>query len=118
MKALQSLTIFASSVAVLATPEQQILSGDSTEHRLVTIPRLGFGTWNLKISSENTTDAVAAAIKTGYVHIDCAAAYSNQEAVGAGIAKGLKVAGKRRGDVWVTSKLWNDQCVLFFVCRT
>lgn len=73
------------------------------------LPLLGFGTWNLNINGQNTTDAVSSAIKTGYIHIDCAAAYGNQKDVGKGIKQGLKEAGKEREDIWITSKLWNDQ---------
>ena len=73
------------------------------------IPALGFGTWNLKISSTNTSAAVATAIKVGYRHIDCAAAYDNQKDVGRGIKDGLEETGLKREDIWVTSKLWNDQ---------
>jgi len=72
-------------------------------------PPLGFGTWNLKESPENTTHAVALAIQKGYRQIDCAAAYGNEVAVGKGIQLGLEKAGLRREDIWVTSKLWNDQ---------
>jgi alcohol dehydrogenase (NADP+) len=72
-------------------------------------PLIGFGTWNLKESHDNTTDAVAIAIESGYRQIDCAAAYGNEKEVGKGIAKGLKNAGVRREEIWVTSKLWNDQ---------
>ena len=72
-------------------------------------PLLGFGTWNLKISAENTTAAVSAAIQTGYRHIDCAAIYGNEKEVGKGIKEGLEKAGIERKDIWVTSKLWNDQ---------
>ncbi|KAF1967005.1 Aldo/keto reductase [Bimuria novae-zelandiae CBS 107.79] len=71
-------------------------------------PPIGFGTWNLKENPSNTTDAVAFAIEKGYRQIDCAAAYGNEEAVGKGIHKGLKQAGLKREEIWVTSKLWND----------
>lgn len=77
----------------------------------VKIPLLGFGTWNLKVSPENTTAAVAHALQTGYRHIDAAAAYGNEVAVGKGIAEGLEKAEIKRKDLWVTSKLWNDQYV-------
>lgn len=70
------------------------------------IPLLGFGTWNLK---ENCTEAVSYAIQKGYRHIDCAAAYGNEALVGRGIADGLMKTGLRREDLWITSKLWNDQ---------
>jgi alcohol dehydrogenase (NADP+) len=72
-------------------------------------PLIGFGTWNLKDSHDNTTDAVAVAIESGYRQIDCAAAYGNEKEVGKGISKGLKNAGLKRQEIWVTSKLWNDQ---------
>ena len=76
----------------------------------VPIPQIGFGTWNLKISPENTTAAVAAAIEAGYRHIDCASGYKNQKDVGQGIAEGLKrVKGLKREDLWITSKLWNEE---------
>ena len=76
--------------------------------KLESIPLLGFGTWNLRISGQNASDAVSAAIQTGYRHIDCAKIYGNQKDVGRGIADGLKKAGLKRNEVWITSKLWND----------
>ncbi|KAF2741222.1 Aldo/keto reductase, partial [Polyplosphaeria fusca] len=71
-------------------------------------PLIGFGTWNLDESPENTTEAVAIAIEAGYRQIDCAAAYGNEKAIGKGIAEGLKRANIKREDLWITSKLWND----------
>ena len=60
------------------------------------IPLLGFGTWNLKV---NTSEAVSWAIQQGYRHIDCAAAYGNEEDVGRGIADGLAETGLSREDL-------------------
>lgn len=71
------------------------------------IPLLGFGTWNIK--EPNTSQIVSFAIEQGYRHIDCAAAYNNEEEVGKGIADGLLKTGLSRDDLWITSKLWNDQ---------
>ncbi|PQE13503.1 aldehyde reductase protein [Rutstroemia sp. NJR-2017a WRK4] len=71
-------------------------------------PSIGFGTWNLDVSEENTTEAVAYAIEIGYRQIDCAAAYGNEGAVGRGIREGLRRAGIGRGEIWVTGKLWCD----------
>jgi alcohol dehydrogenase (NADP+) len=71
------------------------------------IPLLGYGTWNLE--SSNVSEAVSIALHTGYKHLDCAAVYGNQNDVGKGIAHGLEKAGLDRSDIWVTSKLWNDQ---------
>lgn len=74
---------------------------------LVHIPSLGFGTWN--IDKTNASEVVSLAIQAGYRHIDCAVIYGNQKEVGRGIADGLKKTGINRYDLWVTSKLWNDQ---------
>jgi len=71
-------------------------------------PFIGFGTWNLRISPSNTTDAVSEAIQAGYRQIDCAAIYGNEKEVGKGIADGLKKANITRDQIWITSKLWND----------
>ena len=73
----------------------------------LSIPLLGYGTWNLDKS--NVSDAVSFALQTGYRHLDCAAIYNNQKDVGKGIADGLDKIGLDREDIWVTSKLWNDQ---------
>jgi alcohol dehydrogenase (NADP+) len=94
---------------VSGLPSQQVpLTGVNGQNHLA-IPHLGFGTWNLSPDDHNASAAVEHAIKTGYRHIDCAAAYNNQEDVGRGIARGLEAVGLRREDIWVTSKLWNDQ---------
>jgi 2,5-diketo-D-gluconate reductase B len=61
------------------------------------IPKLGFGTWRL--SGRECSDAVADAVAAGYRHIDTAAMYGNEEAVGRGL---------RGTDVWLTTKVWPD----------
>ena len=71
------------------------------------IPLLGYGTWGLDTS--NASEAVSIALQTGYKHLDCAAIYGNQKEVGKGIADGLEKSGLDRSEIWVTSKLWNDQ---------
>jgi len=73
------------------------------------IPLLGFGTWNLKISNTNTSAAVSAALQAGYLHVDCAAIYGNEKDVGHGIKDGLRETGLKREDIWITSKLWNNE---------
>ena len=45
------------------------------------IPCIGFGTWQTP-NGEVATNAVKAAIEAGYRHIDAAANYKNEEAVG------------------------------------
>ena len=70
------------------------------------IPPVGFGTWMLPNNAVGA-DAVARAIKMGYRHLDGATAYTNQDAVGKGIAKALaEDKSIKRHDLWVTTKLW------------
>ncbi|MBB1062465.1 aldo/keto reductase [Limosilactobacillus fastidiosus] len=66
------------------------------------IPCVGYGTF--RTPADVAEKAVADAIKVGYRHIDTAAVYGNEEAVG----KGIKDSGIDRKDLFVTSKLWND----------
>jgi diketogulonate reductase-like aldo/keto reductase len=74
------------------------------------IPILGFGTYLIN-NAQNASATVISAIQTGYRHIDTAAIYQNQKLLAPGIAEGIKKAGIRREDFWVTSKLWNSRYV-------
>lgn len=67
------------------------------------IPQLGFGTW--QIPGREATASVKKALETGCRLIDTAAAYENEEAVG----EGIRSSGVPRGEVFVTTKLWNDE---------
>lgn len=64
------------------------------------IPVIGYGTWPLK--GEECARAVATALECGYRHIDTAAMYENETAVG----EGLSASGIARDDIWVTTKVW------------
>ncbi|WP_159708724.1 aldo/keto reductase [Arthrobacter sp. 18067] len=66
----------------------------------VEMPILGFGVF--QIPDEETQIAVEAALEAGYRHLDTAASYGNESAVGAAI----KASGIPRGDLFVTTKLW------------
>jgi diketogulonate reductase-like aldo/keto reductase len=67
------------------------------------MPAIGFGTW--KINDQNDTkNAVIAALQTGYRLIDTAKIYGNEEGVG----RGIKESGVPRKEIFVTTKLWND----------
>jgi 2,5-diketo-D-gluconate reductase A len=66
----------------------------------VEMPILGFGVF--QIPEEETQAAVEAALATGYRHLDTAASYGNEEAVGAAI----KASGIPREELFVTTKLW------------
>jgi 2,5-diketo-D-gluconate reductase A len=69
----------------------------------VEIPQLGLGVLLLK--PEETIEAVGAALRLGYRHIDTAQAYGNEKEVGRAIAQ----SGLDPADVFVTSKLRNNK---------
>src|SRR5690606_11993189 len=53
--------------------------------------------------------AVATALECGYRHIDCAAIYGNEGAVGRALSECVRAGGGRREELFVTSKLWNTE---------
>ena len=66
------------------------------------IPQIGFGVF--QIPPEDTAAVVDKALATGYRHIDTAAAYQNE----AGVGQALRASGLERGDVFITTKCFND----------
>jgi 2,5-diketo-D-gluconate reductase A len=66
----------------------------------VAMPIVGFGVF--QIPPDQTQAAVEAALEAGYRHLDTAAAYGNEEAVGAAI----DASGIPRDDLFITTKLW------------
>lgn len=66
------------------------------------IPQLGFGVF--EVDPHDTTDAVLHALRTGYRLVDTAAMYGNE----AEVAEAIERSGLDRGEVFVTTKLWND----------
>lgn len=72
----------------------------SVEANGASIPALGLGTWTLK--GKECSGLVAEALRVGYRHVDTAAAYGNEEAVG----EGLRASGVARDAVFVTTKVW------------
>ena len=68
----------------------------------VDIPRLGFGTW--LVNNEVAPEVVKLALEVGYIHIDSAQAYGNEE--GVGIA--LRNSGIDRKNIFITSKVMAD----------
>jgi 2,5-diketo-D-gluconate reductase A len=67
----------------------------------VEIPILGFGVFQIADPAE-CERSVVDAIEVGYTHIDTAASYMNEEAVG----RGIKQSGVAREKLFITTKLW------------
>ncbi|KAJ6750204.1 hypothetical protein OIU85_000804 [Salix viminalis] len=71
------------------------------------IPSVGLGTWGAAPGA--VADAVTTAIKAGYRHIDCARLYCNEKEVGCALKKLFDNGVVKRGELWITAKLWcND----------
>lgn len=67
------------------------------------IPALGFGTWELY--GDEAYRSVKFALELGVRHIDTASMYENEEEVG----RAVRDSGIPRGDIFITSKVWNDE---------
>lgn len=66
------------------------------------IPQLGLGVW--QATDDEAAQAVEVALTSGYRHVDTAAIYRNETGVGRGIA----AAGLPRADLFLTTKVWNE----------
>jgi 2,5-diketo-D-gluconate reductase B len=76
---------------------------DTLQTQGIDIPRLGFGTFRMQ--GDVCREAVESGLELGYRHIDSAAFYGNEDAVGAA----LKSSAIARKDLHVTTKVWHDQ---------
>ena len=66
------------------------------------IPQLGYGVW--QVENEIASDVVVQALEAGYRHLDTARGYNNE----AGVGQALKTADLERDEVFVTSKVPNQ----------
>jgi diketogulonate reductase-like aldo/keto reductase len=66
----------------------------------IVMPALGFGVF--QTPPEETVESVVTALRTGYRHIDTAAAYGNEREVGEGIRR----ADVDRSEVFIETKVW------------
>ena len=69
----------------------------------VEIPSIGFGTYKSG-DNEETPKIIKNAIRLGYKMIDTASFYNNE----VGIGNGIKESGENREDIFLVTKLWND----------
>lgn len=67
----------------------------------VEMPQLGYGVF--QVPNDETASAVTYALEAGYRSIDTAAAYQNE----AGVGQAISASGIDRGDLFITTKLWN-----------
>ncbi|HSO33030.1 MAG TPA: aldo/keto reductase [Labilithrix sp.] len=67
------------------------------------IPQVGLGVWQ-SARGDVTKNAVLAALRLGYRHVDTARIYGNEADVGAAVRE----SGIPRAQLFVTTKLWND----------
>lgn len=70
----------------------------------VKMPSIGFGTYKLTDDVE-AVKCLKEAINIGYRQIDAAYFYKNEKIVG----KGIKESGIARNEIFLVSKLWNDE---------
>ncbi|PXA92920.1 oxidoreductase [Nostoc sp. 3335mG] len=73
-----------------------------TFHDGKSIPQIGLGVW--QTPDDVAVTAVDTALRAGYRHIDTAAVYQNERGVGEGIRR----SGVAREDIFLTTKVWND----------
>ncbi|MFD1362102.1 aldo/keto reductase [Lentibacillus salinarum] len=70
----------------------------------VKMPGFGLGVYKVE-DGDVTVESVKAALKNGYRSIDTASFYDNERGVG----QGIKESGVPRDEIFVTSKVWNDE---------
>eukprot|EP01006_Ploeotia_vitrea_P065869 TRINITY_DN93947_c0_g1_i1.p2 TRINITY_DN93947_c0_g1~~TRINITY_DN93947_c0_g1_i1.p2 ORF type:complete len:347 (-),score=66.32 TRINITY_DN93947_c0_g1_i1:1456-2469(-) len=87
-------------------PAQFALDSKVTLSNGSQMPVFGLGTW---LSEKTKTGAaVKTAIENGYIHVDCASIYANEDEVGDALQEVWKAGTAKRENIWVTSKVWND----------
>lgn len=86
-----------------AVPQRLLATGQQ-------IPCIGMGTFGSdRYSPDQVSAAVAGAITAGYRLFDCAAVYGNEELIGSVFAAAIAKGTVSREELFITSKVWNDQ---------
>ncbi len=90
----------------MAAPDTLRFAKIPLAHGSGAMPALGFGT--LIADHVATRQATKAALEVGFRHFDCAERYRNEQAVGDAMQDVFKTGAIGRKDVFVTTKLWNN----------
>jgi methylglyoxal/glyoxal reductase len=72
-------------------------------HNGVLMPYFGLGVFLIK-DGDVVIQAVKQALSAGYIHIDTASLYGNEQGVGQAVAS----SGRPRKEIFITSKVWNS----------
>jgi diketogulonate reductase-like aldo/keto reductase len=78
------------------------LKDSTTLHNGVKMPWMGLGVFKVT-DGEEVIQSVKAAIRNGYISIDTASFYKNEEGVG----QAIRESGVPREELFITTKLWN-----------
>ena len=90
----------------MTTPDTLRYTTIPLAHGPRAMPALGFGT--LIPDPVATKQATKDALEAGFRHLDCSERYRNESAVGEAMQEVFKAGRIRREDVFVTTKLWNN----------
>jgi diketogulonate reductase-like aldo/keto reductase len=90
----------------MAAPDTLRYAKIPLAHGSGAIPALGFGT--LIPDPVATRQATKAALETGFRHLDCSERYRDEQAVGDAMQAVFKAGTVQRKDVFVTTKVWNN----------
>ena len=74
------------------------------------MPAVGLGTFGSdKYTPDQIASAVSGAVKSGYRMLDCASVYQNEDQIGRVLDGLFRDGTVKREDLFITSKVWNDQ---------
>jgi diketogulonate reductase-like aldo/keto reductase len=90
----------------MPTPDMLRHTTIPLNHGSGAMPALGFGT--LIPDPLATRQATKAALEAGFRHFDCSERYRNEDAVGEAMQEVFAAGKIQRKDVFVTTKLWNN----------
>lgn len=84
-------------------PKRKLSTGEE-------IPCIGMGTFGSdRFTPAQVSAAVGGAIRCGYRLFDCAAVYGNEDQIGKVFAEAFEKGLVKREEMFITSKVWNDQ---------